>query len=116
MPEPTLPLPSDDPADDLPRTFRRERDAQAREAREREEAARARSQGSGDAAEPMPPAATVTHIDIPFVRLMIFFLKAAAAAVPALILLGVILLLAGKILTPLVHIQIDIPPRTDIAR
>lgn len=97
MQEPKLPLPSDDPADDLPRTFRRERDARAREAREREEADRAKSLGAGGAgAEPIPPAATVTHIDVPFGRLVIFFLKAAVAAVPALLLLGAILLLIGE--------------------
>ncbi len=117
MPEPSLPLPSDDPADDLPRTFRRERDARAREAREREEAARARAQaGAAPAADSMPPAATVTHIDIPFARLVIFFLKAAVAATPAILLFGIILLLAGQVLSPLVHIRIEIPPPAAVSK
>lgn len=47
---------------------------------------------------PDPPSATVTRIDVPFGRLVTFFLKAVLAAIPALILLGVILWFAGEIL------------------
>lgn len=115
------PLAADEGLDDLPRTFRREREAREREARERE--AREREalgrddppmSTSGDAfgapfsashdyaasttyaVEPMP--ATVKRFDVPFTTLSLFFLKAVVAAIPALILLGVILWIAGDIL------------------
>ena len=103
--------------DDLPRTFRRERDAQ-REARERE----ARERAAVDQAFAPPPepayrpeagldsyggqpfaapygAGVVTTLKIPFFQLMAFFVKAVFAAIPALILLGVILWGMGQILT-----------------
>ena len=104
--------------DDLPRTFRRERDAQ-REARERE----ARERAAIDhafapppqppftpdvvAADPYAPMAysppvpsgIVTSLEIPFPRLVLFFLKALFAALPAIILLGVMLWCMGQILT-----------------
>ncbi len=38
---------------------------------------------------------TVTDVRIPFIRLMLFCLKLVFAAIPALVLLGVILWLAG---------------------
>lgn len=41
---------------------------------------------------------TVTQIEVPFVRLMLFFLKAVLAAIPALFLLGVLLWATGVIL------------------
>ena len=44
-------------------------------------------------------AATVTRLDIPFLHLLAFFLKAVIAAIPALILLMVLLWLAGEALT-----------------
>lgn len=44
------------------------------------------------------PAATVKRLDIPFLHLMAFFLKAVVAAVPALILLGAILWGMGQAL------------------
>jgi hypothetical protein len=104
--------------EDLPRTLRREREAREREAREREEAARAATLthdfGVSDAhLEPHPAApvaAAVTRFDVPFVRLMLFFIKAVFAAIPALIILGVLLWFAGaalKSLYPqLVHTEI----------
>ena len=108
--------------DDLPRTLRREREARAREAREREareRQAREREpvmsregEGSGYSAVPAyigprsggvpfvygddPMPAAVTRFDVPFLRLVGFFLKAVIAAIPALVLLGTILWFAGK--------------------
>lgn len=101
-----------DQDDDLPRTLRREREAQAR---------RAREQGSGpvpadvprimaDDPPPQfksddsydfedPPETTVTRLEIPFFHLMGFFLKAVIAGIPALILLLAILWGVGEILT-----------------
>ena len=94
--------------DDLPRTLRRER-----EARER-----AGLTGNGHSGS-LPPlgsggqqptafssepsladgfvvsGTTVTDVRIPFIRLMLFCLKLVFAAIPALVLLGVILWLAG---------------------
>lgn len=103
--------------DDLPRTFRRERDAQ-REAREREARERAAmDQAFAPPAEPTyvpapvadtypsgnypPPVAAgvVTALEIPFGRLMLFFLKALFAAIPAIILLGILLWGMGQVLT-----------------
>jgi hypothetical protein len=88
--------------DDLPRTFRRERDARERELREREAPPLA-----GDDAFATPthasyandgygddyglPSGTVTRFKVPFFHLMVFFIKAVLAAIPAMILLGVLL-------------------------
>lgn len=114
--------------EDLPRTLKRERAARAqeareREAREREKEARERQafaretpqarddDGSmlraeaylarnpapvmyGD--EPIPAA--VRRFDVPFFHLMFFFVKAVIAAIPAIILLGVMLWCAGQAL------------------
>ena len=93
--------------DDLPRTLRREREA-------RERAAQSQSSFQGLSATsgpshtfvPEPPGhdgvvvtgSTVTDIRIPFVRLMMFGFKLVFAAVPALILLGALLWLAGHLL------------------
>lgn len=105
-----------DDTDDLPRTLRREKEARAREARERAARERAAaptlSTGIDDdysrpqpqiyrSAEPepcignAPVAATVRAFDVPFARLVTFFLKAAIAAVPGVLLLGVILWFVG---------------------
>ena len=105
--------------DDLPRTFRREREARDREARERE-AQFSNPHGAGAAAahaprdfgapsdfaasaapDPLYAAAgvgTVTRFDVPFLHLMTFFLKSVVAAIPALILLTVILWFFGQAL------------------
>ena len=107
--EPSFSLEADD---DLPRTIRRERDAkQAREREARERDARERL-----SMEPMPirtferqvsygdrqmpygfaaPAGSVATLDVPFSKLTAFFLKAVFAAIPALIILAVMLWLAG---------------------
>lgn len=107
--------------DDLPRTLRREHEARARQAREASNRADREAAGPAlnltfpapepDAAIPSSrrhhpaaasfdgPPATVTRLDIPFLHLMTFFLKAVIAAIPALILLLVLLWLAGEALT-----------------
>jgi len=103
-----FPLMADEGPEDLPRTLRREREAREREAREREAKARAATLthdfGVSDRAyDPrpdlvVPVAAAVTRFDVPFWRLMAFFIKAVFAAVPALILLGALLTGIGYIL------------------
>jgi hypothetical protein len=106
--------------DDLPRTIRREREAQ-REARERERLAREREAAAvsvpsieheGAYGALASPPATVTDFDVPFVRLMTFFIKAVFAAIPALVVLTAILWLFGKLLftlvPELVHLKVDI--------
>lgn len=89
--------------DDLPRTFRREREAREREARERERREReeelaAREYLGRDMphnfAAPSPSA--VERLDIPFFHLMRFFIKAVFAAIPALIILSGLLWLGGQ--------------------
>ena len=107
MPEPILTMDADD---DLPRTIRRERDAKQareREAREREAQAQARERLS-PGPDPMhffqqpaaysfaaPAGSAAATLDVPFSRLMAFFFKAVFAAIPALIVLGALLWLAG---------------------
>jgi hypothetical protein len=96
MLEPTLSLAADD---DLPRTIRREREARERQAREREAAAAMRVpsiEHDGDYGALASPPATVTAIDVPFLGLMAFFIKAVFAAIPALIVLTVLLWLFGQ--------------------
>jgi hypothetical protein len=96
MLEPTLSLAADD---DLPRTIRREREARERQAREREAAAAMRVpsiEHDGDYGALASPPATVTAIDVPFLGLMAFFIKAVFAAIPALLVLTVLLWLFGQ--------------------
>ena len=96
--------------DDLPRTFRREKEAQARIAREREQGGEAFGAPETfdepsesyrpevrDYYDPQP--VTVTGFDVPFLHLMMFLIKAVFAAVPALILLIAMLWGLGEILT-----------------
>lgn len=105
MAEPNFGPVGEDSADDLPRTFRREKEARAREARERaqrERAERVATQPTLSAqpdvfVEPaaptaaamtdMPYPASVRRFDVPFLHLVTFFLKAVVAAIPALIVL-----------------------------
>jgi hypothetical protein len=100
MPEPTFSMTAED--DDLPRTIRRERDAREREARERQarevESPVSMPSIDHDAAYGAlaSPPATVTAIDVPFLGLMTFFIKAVFAAVPALIMLTALLWLFGQ--------------------
>lgn len=88
MSEPNFGIAHDD---DLPRTLRRERDARAAKAYP---AATDVGQGYGDSPDDARPA-LVRGFDVPFFRLVAFFLKAAFAAIPALIVLGVLLWLLG---------------------
>lgn len=133
MAEPNYGLIGDEPADDLPRTLRRERESREREAREREARERAQnprvdlpmpdanvkssarsgfgpdmadayagqsgySYDEAAAAIPdMPFPASVRRFDVPFMHLVTFFLKAVVAAIPALILLTVILWFGGYV-------------------
>lgn len=103
MAEPTLSMTADD---DLPRTIRRERDAKAtreREARERD--GRERLSMAPVPATPSfdravtysfpSSAGTITDIDVPFGKLMAFFIKAVFAAIPALVILIALLWLFG---------------------
>ena len=115
MAEPTFSRATMHADDDLPRTLRRERDAQARRARENElqdvlPASAAPVTVGDNAAAPFAGEpygyddidashVTVARLDIPFLHLMLFFLKAVIAAVPALIVLLVILWGIGEILT-----------------
>jgi len=105
-----LAMSADGGPDDLPRTLRREREAREREAREREARERGGSLGAGapvthyqaeshvhdwhDEAQPT----VVTAFKVPFFRLMLFFIKAVFAAVPALIILGALLWGGGYVL------------------
>jgi hypothetical protein len=93
--------------DDLPRTFRREREARERQALERDTPAVLRKGGAqSQRATPDPIAAntlpgesvTVTRFDVPFGHLVRFFVKAVFAALPALILLMVVLWGVGEVL------------------
>jgi hypothetical protein len=104
--EPTLSLDIDD---DLPRTIRREREARearAREARERDAAERLSLEPTRFPAFERPtayPAAagmagTTAALDVPFGKLMAFFVKAVFAALPALIILVGLLGLVGHAL------------------
>jgi hypothetical protein len=112
--------PLSDDSEDLPRTFRREKEARAREARERAAQERAANPSLpmgpegrsgpqpqiyaadvGPGVENPPFPASVRRIDVPFVHLVTFFLKAVLAAIPALILLGVVLWFAGAALETL---------------
>ncbi len=108
--------------DDLPRTLRRERDARERdrEQRERDAALAAQHQpypqpgsqsgfgpdaGHHDYANPdqaslypMPGSGVVNRLEIPFLHLVWFFVKAVFAAIPALLLLTALLFGGGQVL------------------
>jgi len=105
MPEPVFSMTADD---DLPRTIRRERDAQ-REAREREAREREARERPARARPPEPvldstgpellaPAATITDFDVPLAKLSVFFIKAVFAAIPALLILMAFLWVFGQAL------------------
>ena len=120
--------------DDLPRTFRREREAREREARERD-AAMTGHPGSSmpghsghdygqphheysgpphDSLYAASPSGVVTRFEVPFLHLMVFFLKAVLAAIPALVMLTALLFAGGKVLESyfpaLRHFEIKIQP------
>lgn len=116
MSDGNIPLTGQPNIDDLPRTLRREHEARAREARERSgqslghaagqshthaahDATLQASQSYGEGAvagEPYP--SVVKALDIPFAHLVTFLLKAVLAAIPALLLLMVILWGVGQML------------------
>jgi hypothetical protein len=112
MPEPTFSMTADD---DLPRTIRRERDAQReareREARDREAHERAANERKSAAPAPVlqregedefeslrPQSATVVDFDVPLTKLAMFFIRAVFAAIPALLVLMAILWVFGHTL------------------
>lgn len=119
-----IPLTGQPDIDDLPRTLRREHEARAREARERSGQNSGQTMGgptlaaqsrpaneasyqaaenydaAAPAGEPFP--AVVKALDIPFGDLVAFCIKAVLAAIPALLLLMVILWGVGQILETLV--------------
>ena len=115
-----FPLMADEGSDDLPRTLRREREARERAAREKEAKARAATLthdfGASDARGDRSMAAeayagtALNRFDVPFGHLMMFFIKAVFAAIPALIVLSVLLWLGGNVLKAmypeLIHMQI----------
>lgn len=116
-----LPMAADGGVDDLPRTLRRAREERMREAEMQQQSAQHADTSVPSFAahaEPRPSflddpeRVTVTAVKVPFVRLMMFFLKAVFAAIPAIIVLGVLLWLLGaglKAYFPqLVHMQITI--------
>jgi len=90
----------DSSADDLPRTLRREREARERAQQKASmPSAPLHVPEAGDwvdrgGAQPV----VVTGFDVPFLGLMRFCLKLVFAAIPALILLGIILWTAGHLL------------------
>ncbi len=113
MTDVNFPLTADSDFDDLPRTLRREKERRAREARDARER-RERERQTMDASRGEPPsyvarampgsfaddpvAAAVRRFDVPFLHLTMFFMKAALAAIPALMVLGVGLYFAGQAL------------------
>lgn len=91
-------LPADD-ADDLPRTLRRQREEMDAKR------AAAATYGTPEPAFPVTAAdeagfggVTVRRFEVPFLHLVGFFLKAALAAIPALILLGLVLWAVGHVM------------------
>jgi hypothetical protein len=84
--------------DDLPRTLRRERERQKAAASGSGLAAPAKEYASADATDEDLVPASVKRLDVPFLRLVAFFLKAVLAAIPAIILLGAILWGMGALL------------------
>jgi hypothetical protein len=97
--------------DDLPRTFRREREARERqalerEAKERDAPAVLRKAATAHRAAPDSVApntlpgesVTVTRFEVPFGHLVKFFVKAMFAALPALLLLTIMLWGIGEVL------------------
>lgn len=105
--------------DDLPRTLRRHREARERA---RQDAPDTPTHSERNATTPPtqwdmpsePIPAIVRAIDVPFFRLVLFFLKAVVAAIPALILLTAILFAGGQVLKHyfpnLRHFEIEIRP------
>jgi hypothetical protein len=88
---------------DLPRALLREREKQEREAWERAQAQALVAPAypgplPGQPGADGPVKATVTQLQLPFLRLVLFFIKAAFAAIPALIILSAMAWAAGHLL------------------
>lgn len=100
MSDTDIPLSADSDFDDLPRTLRRERERQSATAAAPMTAGPydGPNHGFSPSLDDDPVAARVTHLDIGFFRLMTFLVKAVVAAIPALLLLAVILWFAGQAL------------------
>lgn len=104
MAEPQFAMHNDD---DLPRTLRRERDARRQAQGFQSHAASSAAHGPSipdddkrafSSEEPGgAPAATVTDFDVPFMRMVVILLKWTVAAIPAMILLGLIMFAIGQI-------------------
>lgn len=92
--------------DDLPRTFRREREARERDAREREAQERETAiiepaflrRDTPHQHRHTPETVTEDRLQIGFLRLMVFCIKAVFAAIPAILILAVLLWLGGQAL------------------
>lgn len=87
--------------DDLPRTFLREREAQQQRAREARNAYSGAPSGepSMQAYRPDEPpggGVTVSRFDISYFRLTWFLVKVALAAIPALLILGLLMFAIGQ--------------------
>lgn len=102
MTDVNFPLTADSDFDDLPRTLRREKEARARQ-RQQQSMAASRGDPPTYLAHATPPVygddpipATVRRFDVPFLHMMMFFIKAVLAAIPALVLLGAVLYFAGQ--------------------
>lgn len=104
MAEPQFAMHGDD---DLPRTLRRERDARRQAQNFQQQHPTSASSAPtipDDQARPFTsdepgegPSVTVTAFDVPFMRMVTFYLKSVIAAIPALILLGLIMFAMGQI-------------------
>ena len=87
-------LAADGGAYDLPLALLRERERQERQARTQAQAQAATGWPCADG----PVQAMVTRQQLSFLRLVFFLIKAAFAAIPALIILGALLWTAGHLL------------------
>ncbi len=92
--------------DDLPRTLRRERALQQQQTVMQEPLRLNSSRlnptpstlGLEGPVDSVPDRVVVGRFNVPFLHLVLFFIKALFAAIPALILLGVLLFGAGEVL------------------
>ncbi|MEM9030342.1 MAG: hypothetical protein AAGC70_18440 [Pseudomonadota bacterium] len=109
MAEPELKMPSENDETDLPRTLRRARAEKERQESEATQpptgaptagthAARTGTDAGEFDAGYIADEVVVTDINIPFLRLMAFLIKATLAAIPALIILTLLLIGVGQAL------------------
>lgn len=108
MPDMSLSMSLDDRNDDLPRTLRNK---SLRTSDEPMHASAGTLPAPGAA-----PAAVVTDIQIPFLRLVVFLMKVALACIPALLIVAVLLWGVAEVVGALfpnlvkLKIQIYVPP------